>query len=83
MNIVCTAHCIYPRDGPDVVKAKTQEAKKMLDLWRTVYLEVRAKIEASGRDSRWEFDRTRLFKRTDHMAAICQNLYDVAQVRGV
>ena len=52
----------------------------MLDLWKDSYFEVRAKIEASGRDSRWEFDRKKLFERTDHMATICQNLHDVAQV---
>ena len=53
----------------------------MLDLWKEAYFEVRAKIEASGRDSRWEFDRKKLFERTDYMAAICQDLHNVAQVR--
>ncbi|ELU10552.1 hypothetical protein CAPTEDRAFT_221643 [Capitella teleta] len=67
-------------DGPQEVKKKTSEAKKMLDLWREAYFEVRAKIEASGRDSRWEFDRKKLFERTEYMANICQNLHDVAQV---
>ena len=52
----------------------------MLDCWRKSYFDVRAKIEASGRDQRWEFDRKKLFDRTDYMAAICQNLCDVAQV---
>ena len=56
------------------------EAKRMLDLWKEAYFEVRAKIEASGRDSRWEFDRKKLFERTDYMAAICQDLHNVAQV---
>ena len=56
------------------------EAKRMLDLWKETYFEVRAKIEASGRDSRWEFDRKKLFERTDYMAAICQDLHNVAQV---
>ena len=52
----------------------------MLDLWSESYFEVRARIEASGRDSRWEFDRKRLFERTDYMSLICQDFYDVAQV---
>lgn len=52
----------------------------MLDLWKDSYFEVRAKIEQSGRDSRWEFDRKKLFERTDYMAAICHDLHDVAQV---
>ena len=53
----------------------------MLDLWKSSYFEVRAKIEASGRDSRWEFDRKRLFERTEYMSTICQDLHYVAQVR--
>ena len=53
----------------------------MLELWKESYFDVRAKIEASGRDARWEFDRKRLFERTDYMANICNDLYKVAQVR--
>jgi len=67
-------------EGTEEVKNKTQEAKKMLMVWKDSYFEVRAKIEASGRDQRWEFDRKKLFERTDYMANICQNLYDVAEV---
>ena len=52
----------------------------MLKLWEEAYFEVRAKIEASGRDSRWEFDRKKLFERTKYMADICSDLYNVAQV---
>ena len=69
------------RDSVEDVKSRTHEARRMLELWRDSYFEVRAKIEASGRDSRWEFDRKKLFERTDYMSAICQDLYDVAQVR--
>lgn len=65
------------------IKALTQEAKNMLLLWKATYFEVRAKIEASGRDARWEFDRKRLFDRTDYMAQICQDLTDVAQVSDI
>jgi len=52
----------------------------MLELWKESYFDVRAKIEASGRDARWEFDRKRLFERTDYMASICNDLHKVAQV---
>ena len=52
----------------------------MLDVWSSSYAEVRLKIEASGRDSRWEFDRGKLFDRTEYMASICQDLHNVAQV---
>uniref|UniRef100_A0AAY4CET6 Dynein heavy chain tail domain-containing protein n=1 Tax=Denticeps clupeoides TaxID=299321 RepID=A0AAY4CET6_9TELE len=60
-------------------KAKTLDGKKVLDLWKTSYFEMRAKIEASGQDSRWEFDRKKLFEKTDYMATICQDLYDILQ----
>jgi len=67
-------------EGPADVRNKVSEAKKMLELWRTSYMETRARIEASGRDARWEFDRKRLFEKTDHMAVVCDDLYHVAQV---
>ena len=53
----------------------------MLNTWKKCYFEVRGKIEASGRDQRWEFDRRKLFERTDYMSNICEDLYNVAQVR--
>ncbi|XP_067660223.1 dynein axonemal heavy chain 10-like [Haliotis asinina] len=68
------------RNGTEEVKQKTEEAKKMLMVWKDSYFDVRAKIEQSGRDQRWEFDRKRLFDRTEYMAGICQDLYNVAQV---
>ena len=71
----------FYREGTEEVKRKTSEAKQMLLQWESSYLEVRAKIEASGRDQRWEFNKNDLFKDTKHMADICQNLYDVAQVK--
>ena len=49
-------------------------------MWKEQYFEVRAVIEASGRDARWEFDRKRLFERTEYMASICKDLYEIAQV---
>ncbi len=71
---------VFDRNNPEEVKKRTSEAKNMLDTWKDSYFDVRAKIEASGRDSRWEFDRNRLFQRTDYMAGICDNLHNVAQV---
>jgi dynein heavy chain len=52
----------------------------MLLQWKDAYFKVRAKIEASGRDSRWEFDRKKLFDKTDHQALICNELIRVAVV---
>uniref|UniRef100_A0ABI7Z6S1 Dynein axonemal heavy chain 10 n=2 Tax=Felis catus TaxID=9685 RepID=A0ABI7Z6S1_FELCA len=59
---------------------KTSEARNTLHTWKKAYFDTRAKIEASGREARWEFDRKRLFERTDYMAAICQDLCDILQV---
>ncbi|XP_019604311.2 dynein axonemal heavy chain 10 [Rhinolophus sinicus] len=59
---------------------KTLEARNTLTMWKKAYFDTRAKIEASGREARWEFDRKRLFQRTDYMAVICQDLYDILQV---
>ncbi|XP_064619187.1 dynein axonemal heavy chain 10-like isoform X2 [Lineus longissimus] len=76
---VINIRTLYKDEPPDV-KKKTSEARRMLELWRESYFEVRAKIEQSGRDARWEFDRRRLFERTNYMVSICKDLYDVAQV---
>ena len=35
---------------------------------------VRERIEASGRDARWEFNKAVLFGRSSHMAAACADL---------
>ncbi|ELK14270.1 Dynein heavy chain 10, axonemal [Pteropus alecto] len=59
---------------------KTSEARDTLCMWKKAYFDTRAKIEASGREARWEFDRKRLFERTDYMATICQDLYDILQI---
>lgn len=69
------------RESPATIKLKTSEAKQTLIQWKETYFDTRAKIEASGRDARWEFDRKRLFERTDYMATICEDIYEVAQVR--
>lgn len=63
-----------------MAKAKVRDGKRVLDQWKSSYFEVRDMIEKSGRESRWEFDRKRLFDRSDYMASVCQDLYDILQV---
>jgi dynein heavy chain len=43
-------------------------------------IQVRERIEASGRDARWEFSKTLLFSRTNYMADICKELADMVEV---
>lgn len=62
------------------MRHQVADARKLLTTWKQCYLDTRARIESSGRDARWEFDRKRIFDRTEYMAGICQNLYNVAQV---
>lgn len=38
-------------------KTKIQQAKDVLEKWKETYFDVREKIEQSGSDDRWEFDR--------------------------
>lgn len=71
---------LFTENSLSEIKKKTSEAKDMLELWKSSYFQVRAKIEASGRGVRWEFDRKRLFDRTDYLATICQDLYNAAEV---
>ncbi|CAF3533097.1 unnamed protein product [Rotaria sordida] len=64
---------------PSEIIEKCTEAKDMLERWKQSYFDVRAEIEQSGRDSRWEFDNKRLFKLTDHMAIICNDFIAIAK----
>lgn len=57
------------------------EAKQVLSQWKTSYFEMRAEIEELSKAPRWEFDRKRLFEKTDYMASVCQDLHNVLQVR--
>ncbi|XP_061907302.1 dynein axonemal heavy chain 10-like isoform X2 [Entelurus aequoreus] len=67
------------KDERAVGKSKVDDAKKVLELWKSSYFEVRAEIEAGGTGKCWEFDRRRLFEKTDYMASICQDLCCVLQ----
>ena len=62
------------------VKVRTSEAMEMMKLWKSTYLEIRAKIESTGRDARWEFDQRKLFDKTDFIGGVCKDLASVAQV---
>ncbi|XP_019908369.3 dynein heavy chain 10, axonemal [Esox lucius] len=68
------------KDKRELAKAKAQDGKQVLDQWKACYFDMRAKIETSGRDPRWEFDRKKLFEKTDYMSSICQDLYDILQI---
>ncbi|XP_075882096.1 dynein axonemal heavy chain 10-like isoform X2 [Nelusetta ayraudi] len=76
---VIDVHKLF-REQSGVAIQKLHDAKQVLEQWKTSYLEMRAEIEETGSYSRWEFDRRRLFERTDYMALICQDLCHVLQV---
>ncbi|XP_030648846.1 dynein heavy chain 10, axonemal [Chanos chanos] len=75
---VVDVHVLF-KDKREVAKAKTWDAKQVLEMWKSSYFEVRAKLETSGRGARWEFDRKKLFEKTDYMASICQDLYNILE----
>ena len=54
--------------------------KEALDKWKETYLKTREKIEEPGTDHRWEFDRNKLFKKTEYMSKICKDLHEIAIV---
>jgi dynein heavy chain len=68
------------RMEPADAKKRIASAREVLEKWKDTYMKVREKIEQSGRDQRWEFDRKRLFERTEYMVLCCNNIYEVAQV---
>ncbi|KAL0979348.1 hypothetical protein UPYG_G00183960 [Umbra pygmaea] len=75
---VVDVHMLF-KGKREVAKAKVQDSQKVLDLWKACYFEVRARIETTDRDPRWEFDRKKLFEKTDYMASVCQDLYEILQ----
>ncbi|KAJ3321068.1 Dynein heavy chain 10, axonemal [Boothiomyces sp. JEL0866] len=61
-------------------KKKILDAKSLLEKWSSTYFQVRERIEQSGRDQRWEFDRKKLFEHTNYMSLRCGDLYEIAEV---
>eukprot|EP00842_Homolaphlyctis_polyrhiza_P003630 jgi/Hompol1/4268/HPOL_001758-RA len=68
------------REPPFQAKKKIMDAKSLLEAWSSTYFQVRERIEQSGRDQRWEFDRKKLFEQTNYMALRCADLYEIAEV---
>ena len=52
----------------------------MLETWKKAYYATRLKIEESGKEQRWEFDKKKLFGKTDYIADIASELYNIAKV---
>ncbi|KAM6051570.1 dynein axonemal heavy chain 10-like [Theristicus caerulescens] len=76
---VVDLHTLFKEDRA-AAKKNIAEAKSTLEQWKKCYFAVRAQIEASGREQHWEFDRKRLFEKTDYMTSVCQDLYDILQI---
>jgi hypothetical protein len=43
-------------------------------------MQVRERIETSGRDARWEFNKGTLFSCSNYMAEVCGNLMEMVEV---
>ncbi|KAJ1332384.1 hypothetical protein BSLG_008688 [Batrachochytrium salamandrivorans] len=71
---------IILREPPADAKKKILDARSLLESWSKNYFQVREKIEQSGRDQRWEFDRKKLFEQTNYMSLRCADLYEIAEV---
>nr|CAD7578985.1 unnamed protein product [Timema californicum] len=57
-----------------------EEAQEMVAMWKKSYMDTRQKIEHSGKGQRWEFDRKRLFRKTDYIETVCQELHELTKV---
>ncbi|KAM6052185.1 dynein axonemal heavy chain 10 [Chlamydotis macqueenii] len=72
-------HTLFKEDRA-AAKEEIAEAKSTLEQWKKCYFAVRTQIEAAGGEQHWEFDRKSLFEKTDYMASVCQDLYDILQI---
>ncbi|VDP74395.1 unnamed protein product [Echinostoma caproni] len=66
--------------SPSEIIERMVEAMNLCDRWKSAYFTKRAEIEVKGRDARWEFDKKRLFARTDYIRSICADVQEVAGV---
>ncbi|KAL8426027.1 hypothetical protein Efla_001945 [Eimeria flavescens] len=56
-----------------------QQSRELLETWKSSYFSMRALLEESGCNRRWEFDRRKLFRKTDYVALMCSNFGEVAK----
>ena len=68
------------KDGIRSALRDVQSSKAIMHAWKREYLLAREKIERSNRDSRWEFDRERLFAKSDYAASVCEELTEMVVV---
>lgn len=68
------------QDSYIIARQKVLDSKELLECWVNSYFETREKIELSGRDQRWEFDRKRLFEKTNYMAKRCADILQILEV---
>lgn len=64
----------------DEVSKRTEDAYFMMKNWKASYLKTREGIEISGKGVRWEFDQPKLFKETEYIAKVCNDLNKIASV---
>ncbi|KAL8274185.1 hypothetical protein Esti_001870 [Eimeria stiedai] len=56
-----------------------QRSRELLEAWKSEYFNMRTLLEESVCNRRWEFDRRKLFQRTDYVASVCLRLEEVAK----
>jgi dynein heavy chain len=64
---------------PTEVIRIANEAKEVMKKWWDSYFAVRKKIEDNDRDSRWEFDKKRLFDRSSYVSMRLSDIIEAAQ----
>jgi dynein heavy chain len=52
----------------------------VLHTWKEAYYCIRLKIEQSGKEHRWEFDKRKLFGEADYIASVAKDMFDIAKV---
>ncbi|PNF33091.1 Dynein heavy chain 10, axonemal [Cryptotermes secundus] len=70
---------IFSKPMSEVLPTCT-EAIEMLHTWKEAYYYIRLKIEQSGKEQRWEFDKKKLFGEADYIASVAKDIFDVAKV---
>ncbi|CDJ47273.1 Axonemal 1-beta dynein heavy chain dynein heavy chain, related [Eimeria brunetti] len=76
--------CVEQLLRKDVEEASTilQQSRALLETWKAEYFNMRARLEESECNRRWEFDRRKLFRKTDYMASMCSKFEEIVKTIG-
>jgi len=73
------SHVLSPRNQPSEVLSMLSTSRILLESWKEIYTATRERIENSGTEFRWDFDKRALLERGDYMTSVLRDLEHVVE----